>query len=289
VPKTKANRTGWVLSLGIIGIGLLGIPLVQDAPDETASTWAYVIWAGVVALTATTLLTSAGVASRTIAAAALLIAISSAVAVDYAYSSATNDIAASIRTAQLPFLAIVGLLGGLSALLNRPPSGDSDEPDGLRGPKPVPNDVDSSLAAMLHYLDWWEKDYARARRVVKKRAALVTIWTNVLTGIVAVLGAISAALSNDPWMDLAAILTTAASATTAVLFAWNEHFHHKELWIQRSRVLSELQSLRREYESLSRQKQRRRSQDRLAKRLRTELRTVLGEDLQTWTSIQSGG
>lgn len=157
-------------------------------------------------------------------------------------------------------------------------------------PPPKPPTAASSLEAVDHYVSWWEDEFARARRTVKRRAALVTIWTSILTGLIAVLGAASAALSANPWVDVFGIATTAASATSAVLVTWNQHFHHRELWIQRSAVLHELQNLRRQYETMSRARwYNRRSPDRLARTIDRKLRSILASDLASWVKIQGAG
>lgn len=159
-------------------------------------------------------------------------------------------------------------------------------PSGVSGPPRPPEDA-TSLQVVDHYVAWWEKEYARARRVVKKRASGVIISTSALTGFIAILGATSAALSSNVWIDVIGVATTAASALSAVLVAWDQHFHHRELWIQRSAVLHKLQLLRGDYEIASRLPwYRRRSHDRLAERLMNELQVVLSSDLETWARIQ---
>lgn len=161
-------------------------------------------------------------------------------------------------------------------------------PSGVVGPAPPPANL-SALETVAYYLSHWETEFTRARRTVKRRAARVTIATTLLTGAVAVLGSLSASLSDDIRIDVIGIATTAASAASAVLVAWNEHFHHRELWVQRSEMLNELQSLRMQYELLTRQHPRvGRKRDHEAKELMNRLRELLRRDLDSWANIQGG-
>ena len=187
------------------------------------------------------------------------------------------------------FVAIAVLVSGLlvgAASMLREAGVSTDGPSGVKAPEWADKGLDG-LEAVGYYIFEWEKTYANARRVVKRRASKVTIWTTVITGAVAILGALSAALSDNLWVDLIGVSTTAASATAAVLLAWNQHFHHRELWVQRSGVLNEIQNLRLKYELASRRPWfQRPTKAHLARTLNAELQQILARDLESWTQIQ---
>ncbi len=116
----------------------------------------------------------------------------------------------------------------------------------------------------------------------------MTVAIAILTGALAVLGSIGALLSAD-WLSASiAIATTVISATVSVLLAWNDHFHHRELWIQRSTVLAEINSLHRRYAVNSKQPwyMRRAANTEAAITLR-KLDKILERDLESWTQIQT--
>lgn len=160
---------------------------------------------------------------------------------------------------------------------------------GVRSPEPPAADL-SRAEVLDHYLEGWEAEYARARRVVKRRASLVTIWTTSLSGLVAVFGAVSAALATDLWVEVISVMTTAASATAAVLLAWNAHFHHAELWVQRSGVLSQLQALRLDVE-LSKRSASGEEGDGETKTtaFASALKEILKKDAEDWANIKRAG
>lgn len=163
----------------------------------------------------------------------------------------------------------------------------SSEPSGINSVEPPPPGS-SPAQTVEHYLAGYEAQFKRARRTVKRRASGVTIWASILTGVVAVFGSISAVLSTD-WISAAvAIATTVVSAAVAVLLAWNDHFHHRELWIQRSEVLAEINVLRRRFAMRSSLPwYMRRAEDRDAVATLEALNEVLQEDLKSWKRIQN--
>lgn len=161
------------------------------------------------------------------------------------------------------------------------------EPSGINSVEPPP--AGSSPAQTVeHYLAGYEAQFKRARRTVKRRASRVTIWASILTGLIAVLGSISAVLSTD-WISAAvAIATTLVSSVVAALLAWNDHFHHRELWIQRSEVLAEINVLRRRFAMRSSlPRHMRRAEDRDAVATLEALNEVLQNDLESWKRIQN--
>ncbi|WP_344013494.1 DUF4231 domain-containing protein [Microbacterium natoriense] len=286
-----ANRPGWLASISVLAAALLGPTLITFMPDNATGPAVSVVLACVVAASLIGFFASVGAVARTLSAIAFIVAASTAVVFTHLTAmtsprpiSSTADLIGAGTPATL---LLVGILLALAAAVRSPAAAQADNSDGLRPPS-RPDPKLKSLDAMFHYLDWWEQEFNRTRKVVKRRAAKVTIWTTALTGAIAVLGAISASISNNPLQDLIAICTTAASATTAVLLAWNEHFHHKDLWIQRSQVLHQLQNLRIDYERASRETKSRRARKRLAQNLSEHLKAVLAKDVQDWKSIQGG-
>lgn len=287
----SANRSGWLASIVVIAMALLGPPLVAHLPRSAIGTATGVILACAVAASLVGFFASVGAAARTLSTTAFVVSAVAAV-VSTQLTGATSQtqtipVSDFSRVSAPVALLLVGILLALAAAIQDAKVVPPDNTDGLRAPT-RPDPKLKSLDAMFYYLDWWEREFNRTRKVVKRRAAKVTIWTTVLTGLVAVFGAISASISNNPLQDLIAICTTGASATTAVLLAWNEHFHHKDLWIQRSQVLHQLQSLRIEYERASREAKSRRARHRLAQALSAHLTAVLAKDVEDWKSIQGG-
>lgn len=152
---------------------------------------------------------------------------------------------------------------------------------------PTPGSSPSSVAD--HYITQYELQFKRARRTVKRRASGVTIAASILTGSVAVLGAVSAVLAGDGLSIAVALLTTALSSTVTVLLAWNDHFHHRELWIQRSNVLAEINELRRSYSAREALPWPARRSERVAARdALDQLNAILRRDLESWRRIQGG-
>ncbi len=163
----------------------------------------------------------------------------------------------------------------------------SSAPSGIDSvPPPPPGSSASQIVD--HYLGGYESHFKRARRTVKRRASGVTIAASTLTGLVAVLGSISAVLATDWLSGGLAVATTLSSATVAVLLAWNDHFHHRELWIQRSAVLAQINELRREFAARTTLPWYRRASTRAeARAVLADLNKILREDLETWNKIQS--
>ena len=162
----------------------------------------------------------------------------------------------------------------------------ASQPSGIDSVSP-PEPGASPTEIAEHYLAKYEDQFKAARRTVKRRASGVTISASVMTGLVAVLGAISAVLAGDALSIAVAIATTLLSATVSVLLAWNDHFHHRELWIQRSAVLAELNELRRDYASRTTRPWYRRRRERAeAAMALNELSAILRRDLESWKRIQ---
>jgi len=114
---------------------------------------------------------------------------------------------------------------------------------GIRVPPDPPRDK-GALAVVSYYLRYYEVEYARARRVVKRRSSRAVVISSLATGGIAVLGVASAAWAS-PVFGLA---STSLAGVIGVIAAWDSHFAHRDLWIQRSLVLSEIQELKRNVE-----------------------------------------
>jgi len=164
---------------------------------------------------------------------------------------------------------------------------EDSAPSGIDSvPPPPPGSSPSQIVE--HYLDGYEQHFKRARRTVKRRASGVTVAASILTGAVAVLGSISAVLATDWWSGGLAVATTLASAAVTVLLAWNDHFHHRELWMQRSTVLAQINELRRSFAARTTRPWYKRGSDRAeASAALDGLGEILRQDLETWITIQS--
>jgi hypothetical protein len=151
--------------------------------------------------------------------------------------------------------------------------------DGLKPPKPVPVGTPEADVFRIR-LEHWIGEYFKGRVIVKRRASRVLLATTSITGLIAVLGGVMALLagSNLP-VQIIAVATTALSALSAVLLAWDTHFRHRELWAIRSVTLNRLQELQLEYEST-----RNESPDYSA--LRGRLDVILRDALQEWLRVQ---
>ncbi len=155
---------------------------------------------------------------------------------------------------------------------------DRATPSGLR-PAPIPPNDSEPLDVSLHYLAHYVSEVGRARGVVKRRAKGVVVWGAALTGTSAILGGL-VALTGSAYFGLAG---TATAAALGVVSAWDGHFQHRELWVQRSGVLAKLQKLERNTQLLAAE-----SADReaLARTVMEQLDGILEEDLDSWTSLR---
>ena len=153
---------------------------------------------------------------------------------------------------------------------------------GIQKIEPPPSTY-SSLQKAEYFLNAYEEEFYRARRVVKTRANLVTIWTSIGSGVVSILGALSAGLTSNPWSGAIGVLTSAVGALVAVLVAWDGHFKHKDLWIQRSQVLGAIQGVRLRLEMRKTGSWRHK---KAAEEAMTELQNILDVDLDTWIEIR---
>ncbi|MFG3520316.1 SLATT domain-containing protein [Nocardia nova] len=149
---------------------------------------------------------------------------------------------------------------------------------GLHSPPSPPSDADA-LTVSLHYLVYYRNEYERSRLVVKTRAKRVVVWTAVANGVIAVLGT-AVAVFQAPWIGL---LSTGLAASIGVVTAWDGLYRHREMWIQRSVIIGQLQTLLRGVELRRAQHEDR---DVLAREAMIELNAILAEDLEAWTSMR---
>ncbi|MBF6171889.1 SLATT domain-containing protein [Nocardia blacklockiae] len=149
---------------------------------------------------------------------------------------------------------------------------------GLHSPQSPPPDADP-LGISLHYLHLFRDEYERSRFVVKTRAKQVVVWTAVANGLIAVLGT-AIAVYDAPWLGL---LSTGLAASIGVITAWDGLYRHREMWVQRSVILGQLQTLLRSTELRQATGEDR---DVLARETMRELNEILEEDLEAWTSLR---
>ncbi|MBF6329195.1 SLATT domain-containing protein [Nocardia transvalensis] len=149
---------------------------------------------------------------------------------------------------------------------------------GLRSPSAPPADADA-LGIGLYYLGFYRDEYDRSRLVVKSRAERVVVWTAVANGLIAVLGT-AIAVFSAPWLGL---VSTGLAASIGVLAAWDGMYRHREMWVQRSVILGQLQALLRNIELRQAQ-----GEDRnvLARETMLHLNAILEEELEAWTALR---
>ncbi len=149
---------------------------------------------------------------------------------------------------------------------------------GLLAPGPPPVEGDAFDVA-YHYLSYQERNYGRASAQVKWRAKAAVVWTAAANGAIALLGGVTALL-NAPWIGL---ISTGIAGAVGVVAAWDAHFRHRQLWIQRSLVLGDLQTLKRNVELA-----RAVNEDRndIAHWCMSGLNSVLADDRTAWAEIR---
>lgn len=151
---------------------------------------------------------------------------------------------------------------------------------GLRPPDEPPADADAFDVAMF-YLRHWEKEFLRARLVVKQRATAVVIAVSVATALIAVVSA-ATAITGWSWLG---IVTALLAGVASVVSAWDGLFRHRELWLQRSLVVGRLQEIHRRaaFELALAPDDR----NRIASEVNTALNDVLSDDQLAWSELRS--
>lgn len=97
------------------------------------------------------------------------------------------------------------------------------------------------MAVLLHYLDYYEKEFAKTRLTAKNRFKYITLWNSFAAALIALTGAI-VAVWNSTWLGL---LSTALAGSIGVVNSWDGMFRERELWIQRSEMLGQIQLVKR--------------------------------------------
>lgn len=132
---------------------------------------------------------------------------------------------------------------------------------------------------VLHYLTYWEGEFARARLVVKSRASKVVVAGATATGLIAVVGA-ATSITGWAWLG---IVSAALAGCVTVLGAWDALFRHRDMWHQRSVVLGRLQALKRTLQVRAASGEDR---SELAEQGLAQLNAVLTEDLDSWSEMR---
>jgi len=109
------------------------------------------------------------------------------------------------------------------------------------GELPIPPQDAKLIDVCTLYLDHYIRFFSRARQIVKYRSKLVVLGT-ALSGAVIAVVSVMTALVDWPWL---ALVSAVLAGAVTVMSAWDGHFRHKELWVQRTEVVSQLQELKR--------------------------------------------
>jgi hypothetical protein len=155
--------------------------------------------------------------------------------------------------------------------------GDTARPGGIRVPPEPPPDVDPYGLA-IHYFGFYEKDYARTRNVVKNHLRTYVIGSAAGNGVIALTGA-AIAVWKKPWLGL---VSSALAGIVGVLAAWEGLGQHREMWRQRTVVLSELQEAKRSAELALATGNDRREVGTVAME---QLNSILSKDRETWAEV----
>ena len=151
------------------------------------------------------------------------------------------------------------------------------EPDGMSTP-PAPSKDTDAFGVVTHYVEFYEREYARLRKVSKLGVRKVTTRIAVFNAGIAILGAASAAWKS-PWFGL---FSTALAALTGVVAARSSIFRDQDLWMLRSSTLFHLQQLKREMEYRKAAKE---DASELSADILEKLNKLLEEDLEKWSTI----
>jgi len=136
--------------------------------------------------------------------------------------------------------------------------------------------IDIALGELSNACTFFEKRRSQA----KYKAENVLLATRIANGCIAVIGVLVTFEGWSRW----GIVSTALAALVAGIAEWDAHYRHRELWIQRTVVLSKLQYLLRD----ARYQMARGSKDanEVADDVMAELGRMLDEDLRNWTSMR---
>ncbi|WP_141681197.1 SLATT domain-containing protein [Mycobacterium malmoense] len=168
------------------------------------------------------------------------------------------------------------LLGLLSGLWAQRRWGSRDRAPGFVD---VQHQSDA-LAIAITYLTYYRSLFAERRRTVKKRARNAVVATATFNAGIAVVGAV---VTLTGWSGLGLASTVLAGAV-AVVAAWDGHFRHRDLWVQRSVILQQLEQVLRDVEIKKRGSGI--PWNELALEAMSTLDRILKEDIDSWASIR---
>lgn len=120
---------------------------------------------------------------------------------------------------------------------------ESRPASGIRLPTRPP-EGSSPLEVAQHYVRFYEREIARTRRVLKRRATLVVVVTAVSNAAIAIVGSATAAW-NIPQLG---VVSAVLAGVITVVAAWDGLYRHREHWVLRSAVLNQLNALNRSVE-----------------------------------------
>ena len=180
------------------------------------------------------------------------------------------------RSADTPLQQPHGRLIYDARVTDKGPQGTS----GIRGPENPPPGS-SALDAVIYYVDHFTSEVGRARGVAKRRARGAVLAVTVSTSLIAVVGAATAILGWT-WLGIA---SAALAGVASVVGAWDGLFRHRDLWLQRTHVLSRLQELQRYVRTQTALDPPSFSPDELATIVLARLDRILNEDLEAWAGI----
>jgi hypothetical protein len=149
---------------------------------------------------------------------------------------------------------------------------------GLRLPTDPRGDADPFTVAM-HYLEFYENEYARTRRLDKRRARTATTFSAMANGGIAVISA-AIAYFKVSWLGLFGV---ALASLIGVVAAWDALFQHRTRWAQRTMALSQLQALKRT--TLLRRASGESLPDVAADAL-AQLNQIISDDTSAWMDVR---
>lgn len=152
------------------------------------------------------------------------------------------------------------------------------EPSGLRLPDAPPEGLDQ-LDLVRFYAGFYERDYARSRTVLKRRATLVVVLTAIANGLIAVVGAATATWGNA---GLGVVSAGLAGVVTGVA-AWDGLTRSREHWVSRSGTLNRLNALVR---FLNVAAASGRARDEIAAIGQSQLDEILAADQAAWNEMR---
>lgn len=135
------------------------------------------------------------------------------------------------------------------------------------------------MEVLMHYLAFYEQDFARARSNDKRATKLTVLWTATLNGMIAAVSAVIA-FTGLAWLGVVSVFLAGG---VTVIGAWDGLYRHRDLWRQRSLVLGQIQAVRREVEF---RQARGDGEASLAEDAMKRLNTILDESLMAWGELR---